>query len=267
MANFDAANCEPCVDVNGVSNGTAFTNGTSFDASVDCCNPCVYGCMIVGDPNYNALATCDDGTSCAIYTGCTNPIACNYEPLAIFDDGSCIIPTCCSDPLYINYDPNCSLTCNANATACGALVVFGCMTGTTTIGSQVNSNYNPLANVQQVSWADPTDPCTPCIYGCDDNTAHNYDPFSIYGPSATCNDGSCCYIAGCTNQVATNYDPTACYDDGSCILPITGCLELDMGPSGTAFNSQTFPGGIAVNSCEECIHPDINGNDLSLIHI
>ena len=262
MANFDAANCEPCVDVNGVSNGTAFTNGTSFDASVDCCNPCVYGCMIVGDPNYNALATCDDGTSCAIYTGCTNPIACNYEPLAIFDDGSCIIPTCCSDPLYINYDPNCSLTCNANATACGALVVFGCMTGTTTIGSQVNSNYNPLANVQQVSWADPTDPCTPCIYGCDDNTAHNYDPFSIYGPSATCNDGSCCYIAGCTNQVATNYDPTACYDDGSCILPITGCLELDMGPSGTAFNSQTFPGGIAVNSCEECIHPDINGNDI-----
>ena len=40
-------------------------------------------------------------------SGCTNPTATNYNPLATIDDGSCIgglTPGCC-DPTAINFDP------------------------------------------------------------------------------------------------------------------------------------------------------------------
>ena len=35
--------------------------------------------------------------------GCTDPIACNYDPTANVDDGSCTYPGC-TDPLALNYD-------------------------------------------------------------------------------------------------------------------------------------------------------------------
>lgn len=49
------------------------------------------GCMDDCDSNYDALATCDDGTSCAgnYVCGCTDHEASNYDPSAIRDDGSC----------------------------------------------------------------------------------------------------------------------------------------------------------------------------------
>ena len=50
-------------------------------------NPNVYGCTDPVACNYNPLATIDDG-SCT-YSGCTDPIAANYNPLAGCDDGSC----------------------------------------------------------------------------------------------------------------------------------------------------------------------------------
>ena len=45
------------------------------------------GCTDILADNYDATATCDDG-SC-IYEGCTDPNAANYNPNAIADDGSC----------------------------------------------------------------------------------------------------------------------------------------------------------------------------------
>ena len=46
--------------------------------------------------------------------------------------------------------------------------------------------------------------------GCTDVSAVNYNP------SATLDDGSCCYIGGCRDVTAINYDPNALCDDGSC---------------------------------------------------
>ncbi len=43
-----------------------------------------------------ANGICDDTASISIFSGicgCTNPLATNYNPLAVVDDGSCIIPT------------------------------------------------------------------------------------------------------------------------------------------------------------------------------
>lgn len=51
----------------------------------------------------------------------------------------------------------------------------------------------------------------PCVSGCTDNTAINYNP------SATCDDGSCVpCVYGCMNPVADNYNPLATCDDFSC---------------------------------------------------
>lgn len=38
--------------------------------------------------------------------GCTDPAACNYDPLAILDDGSCILPDGCTNEGACNYDPS-----------------------------------------------------------------------------------------------------------------------------------------------------------------
>ena len=61
--------------------------------------------------------------------------------------------------------------------------------------------------------------CQGSGYGCTDANALNYDP------SATIDDGSCCYVAGCTDPTANNYNVNACYDDGSCVFPVYGCTD------------------------------------------
>lgn len=48
----------------------------------------ISGCMDPFSCNYNALATCDDG-SCYVCYGCTDPTALNYDGGAYYDDGSC----------------------------------------------------------------------------------------------------------------------------------------------------------------------------------
>jgi hypothetical protein len=65
--------------------------------------------------------TVDDG-SCVypVVKGCTDPTACNYDPLATFDDGTCDY-SCygCTDPIAINYDPSATIddgSCNYTVT-------------------------------------------------------------------------------------------------------------------------------------------------------
>ena len=41
--------------------------------------------------NYDPSAVCDDG-SCNFQDGCTDPLACNYDASALVRDGSCILP-------------------------------------------------------------------------------------------------------------------------------------------------------------------------------
>lgn len=38
--------------------------------------------------------------------GCTNPDACNFDPLATIDDGSCLLPDGCTNSDACNYDPS-----------------------------------------------------------------------------------------------------------------------------------------------------------------
>ena len=62
----------------GCENKTSFSIGLNVPGT---------GCTDPLADNYDPTATCDDG-SC-IYCGCTDPCAVNYSPTAICDDGSC----------------------------------------------------------------------------------------------------------------------------------------------------------------------------------
>ncbi|MDB4126729.1 lamin tail domain-containing protein, partial [Flavobacteriales bacterium] len=65
----------------------------------------VYGCTDSTAPNFDPLATIDDG-SCIILTfGCTDSTAFNYNVTANSDDGSCCFQSGCTDPNAYNYDP------------------------------------------------------------------------------------------------------------------------------------------------------------------
>tara|TARA_R100000234_G_C4998319_1_gene179105 strand:+ start:607 stop:2367 length:1761 start_codon:yes stop_codon:yes gene_type:complete len=138
-----------------------------------------------------------------VISGCTDPDADNYNPVANLDDGSCTYP------------------------------IVGCMddgTNPAFPGRPSNAipgpanNYNQLATSQGV--------CNYTTLGCTEPTASNYDP------NATIDDGSCTFpVYGCTNPLATNFNPLATVDDNSCIVPVLGCTNqnsLNYNPSATA---------------------------------
>ena len=104
------------------------------NVSSDC--PCVYdGCMDPTASNYDANATCDDGSCVAWVTGCMDPTAFNYSPTATQDDGSCVpVVMGCTTFGSLNHDPN----ANTDDGSCIAPVP-GCM-------DQNAYNYNPNAN-------------------------------------------------------------------------------------------------------------------------
>ena len=182
------------------------------------------------DPGPGYTFTNDGFESCEYAFGCTNVLACNYDVLAVNDNGTCTIPGFCEvcvDPTQgpsntsgIQHDPDC-----------------GCI-------DPVATNYDPNASTQGTALSDI------CTYelGCMDDTYCNYDS------GATQDDGSCqnqfdpsqCEICdgpqGPTNLSAPvhNYNNINCYscindtdacnyntnalataqDDGLCVVPV-----------------------------------------------
>ena len=98
--------------------------------------------------------------------GCTDELACNYNPLAIFEDNSCEFPSC-GDPVACNYNVNALCT---DASLC--ILPNGCT-------DQGACNYDSSATCDNGS----------CDYitcaGCTNPDAFNYDD------TATIDDGSC----------------------------------------------------------------------------
>ena len=171
--------------------------------------------------NFNPLAACDDG-SCNSAYGCTNPLACNYDSLATCDDGSCLTYYGCTDPSACNYNPFASCddgSCNlvygcTDSLACNYDSLATCDDGSCNIAygctDPLACNYNPLATCDDGS-------CN-TVYGCTDIQACNYDSL------ATCDDGSCNIAYGCTDVNACNFNPLATCDDGSCNT-VYGCTD------------------------------------------
>ena len=223
-ANTDDGSCVPVVL--GCTDPTALNYDLSANVNIGCIYP-ILGCTDPNAFNFNINANVDDGSCVPYIYGCTDSTAYNYDPIANTNVG-CIYPIYgCTDPNAFNYDP----LANTDDNSCIPFI-YGCM-------DVMAFNYNPAANTDNGS-------CVPVIYGCTDSTMFNFDPLAntdnatcipfIYGCTdntalnfdllANTLDNSCCYIGGCTDPTAVNYDSDACFDDGSCVTPISGCTDV-----------------------------------------
>lgn len=147
----------------------------------------------IDDFNQPTLLIVDDGLKedclkdeafCPI-VGCTNPLAINYDPLALYDDNSCCLLVGCTDATLIT-DEN-----DRKPGEDGYIDTHYC-------------TYNPDNCYDDGS-------CFEDACGCTDSTAINFNAVSVV------DDGSCIYTElGCTDDMAYNYDPNANTDDGSC---------------------------------------------------
>ena len=133
--------------------------------------------------SYNLIVTDSNGCSASntfsignIIYGCTDSLACNYDPNANTDDGSCLNTLGCTDSLSCNYNPS------ANCDDGSCTNVYGCTDSSA-------FNYDPFATCDDGS-------CIPVIFGCMDTLALNYDPL------ANTDDGSCtfCYAVANINN-------------------------------------------------------------------
>ncbi len=186
-------------DCNGLCGGDAVLDdcevcGGDNTACLDCAGV-VNGTSILDD-----CGVCGgDGSSCAEVPGCTEELACNYNPAATISDDSCqeavlvFIPTdiedfgpaviACEAPQgYILADQDC-----VNAVI-------------------LNDEYC-LTDFWDEICQDAYDCCLGGVVGCTDETASNYDP------TATCDDDSCEYD-GC-NLVCPNDLNLECGSDVS----------------------------------------------------
>ena len=163
------------------------------------CEYTIPGCMEADACNYNLMATEDDGsceyTSCL---GCTNVLACNYDPTAIYSD-----PDQCEWPdEYYDCDGICLDDVDGDG-VCDIFEIPGCT-------DESAFNYSEEAT-------DDDGSCIPTVTGCTDPVACNYNA------DANVDDGSCEMesCTGCMDPIACNYDSEAIYA-GECEYPVEG---------------------------------------------
>ena len=137
-------------------------NATNYNplATIDNGSCCYEGCMDFSASNYNpnaqGVTVCVDDGSCIHVNGCTDPLACNYDPLATLDDGSCEVPTLicdicsgsivitdpscvagCNDPMATNYDPLATI----DDGSCTYIPISSCISPLTTTANTGNAQH------------------------------------------------------------------------------------------------------------------------------
>ena len=141
-----------------------------------------------------------------IITGCTDPLAGNYDPMATVDDGSCVYrdprdgPQSVFDEDQINWTDPCpnadveQAKCEEGGgewipwnpterTGCRCVGerMWGCTDRTIGLWPDINGNSRDG---------------TPCIYPCESKKVENGYRVKNYDPAATVDDGSCMYDDG-----------------------------------------------------------------------
>ena len=177
------------------------------------CYALITGCTDPLAQNYNASAQTNDN-SC-VYAGCTYPNASNYSASASIDDGSCSFG---SNTVY-----GCTYSAATNFNAAANFDDGSCLFAAPLPGctNPAAINYNANAQIDNGSCQYAT-----LIPGCTYPNAINYNP------TAQVDNGSCLYaspIPGCTNAAALNYNANAQIDNGTCVypVPVQGCTYPD----------------------------------------
>ena len=155
-------------------------------------------------------------------SGCTNPLACNFQDVANDDDGTCDFVSCltsgCTLPNACNYDANAAI-----------------------LDEAVRSPQRAWTEMVQASTLTPT-ACVTCLkFSVAPTRVVNFDE------AATDNDGSCVYAnGGCTDVFVCNFNHLATANDGSCDYGCLGCMSIHYVTS-TPSPQSTTPK--LVNSC------------------
>jgi hypothetical protein len=221
----------------GISEGQPFANISGCFAASDPIEITITsgGCTDPNACNFDPIATCSLDLCDYSCLGCTDPAACNFDPLATVDDGSCDLTSCagCTDPAACNFDA----TATIDDGSCQLCDCLGCT-------DPLACNFNPDALEDDGSCY-----TAPTGYECD-GSCTDAD-----------NDGICDVLSdsGCTDELALNFNPSATIDDGSCIF------GQDLCGSGTVWDPM-LEQCVSTATCAGDIDEDglINTNDLLL---
>ena len=122
--------------------------------------------------------------------GCTDPAACNYDPLTTFDDGSCEY----AESPCTACDGTCLQDSDGDG-VCDCLEFPGCT-------DELACNYDPIYtdDAGNCYYAEP-------FYDCSGNCLEDSDGDGVCDPLE---------VPGCTDEAFCNYNPQATEEDGSC---------------------------------------------------
>jgi hypothetical protein len=162
--------------------------------------------------------------------GCTEPSACNFNPLADISDGSCTYPAC-TDPLACNY--NFAAGCDNGSCQYGSHILDCFIT-------QSDSPAIVTLNLYDEEGGNLISTFSHFIFGsgyhqfCYDAECPWLEVIGISGPNGVVEceivgsgmdpilvttEADMCIIPGCMDNSACNYNPDAHVSDGSCTYP------------------------------------------------
>ncbi|MFM9004388.1 MAG: T9SS type A sorting domain-containing protein, partial [Flavobacteriales bacterium] len=251
----------------------------------ECGGEFIPGCTVLNACNFNPIATTDDG-SCffpgdpcddgdpmtgfdmlssecvcvGMSYGCTEPDACNFDPMALLEDGSCIlIGDACDDNDFSTDNDMVGADCvcagDPNGQTPGCMAVEACNYNAAAsiddgsclfVGSACDDGHTETQN----DFVNADCVCLGDIIGCTALSACNYNPnatlgdFSCVFPGDPCDDGNAdtfndvygfdctcmgeeVFVPGCTEPNACNYNMSATTDDGSCLFIGEPCDDGD----------------------------------------